>query len=72
MVLGAGVLTGCGGEPAAPSPSTSPAATAGAVTTAPDGVQEVTLHTQDDYVFTPSSFTVAPGLGACTTRPSPM
>jgi plastocyanin len=31
------------------------------VTTAPDGVQEVTLQTQDDYVFTPDRFTVAPG-----------
>jgi plastocyanin len=26
-----------------------------------DGVQEVTLQTQDDYVFTPDHFTVAPG-----------
>ena len=31
------------------------------MTTGADGVQEVTLQTQDDYVFTPSSFTVAPG-----------
>jgi plastocyanin len=33
----------------------------GKVTTAPDGVQEITLQTQDDYVFTPDHFTVAPG-----------
>ena len=26
-----------------------------------DGVQEITLQTQDDYVFTPDRFTVAPG-----------
>jgi plastocyanin len=57
----AGVLAGCGGEPAAPAPSSPSAASAGTVTTAPDGVQEVTLQTQDDYVFTPSTFTVAPG-----------
>jgi plastocyanin len=33
----------------------------GEVTTGPDGVQEITLQTQDDYVFTPDEFTVAPG-----------
>jgi plastocyanin len=63
-VVAAGVilLTGCGGgtagQEAAPS-SSGPAP--GTVTTAPDGVQEVTLRTQDDYVFTPDAFTVAPG-----------
>jgi plastocyanin len=31
------------------------------VTTDADGVQEVTLQTQDDYVFSPDTFTVAPG-----------
>ncbi|WP_448611299.1 cupredoxin domain-containing protein [Geodermatophilus sp. URMC 60] len=56
------LLVGCGdggtsGGQAAPSSGPAP----GAVTTAPDGVQEVTLQTQDDYVFTPSTFTVAPG-----------
>jgi plastocyanin len=59
-VLVATVLTGCGGgtaEQAAPSSGPAP----GTVTTAPDGVQEVTLQTQDDYVFTPNRFTVAPG-----------
>ena len=61
-VLVATVLTGCGGGESAgqgPAPSSGPAL--GTVTTAPDGVQEVTLQTQDDYVFTPSTFTVAPG-----------
>ena len=33
----------------------------GTVTVAPDGVQEITLQTQDDYVFTPDHFTVTPG-----------
>jgi plastocyanin len=33
----------------------------GTVTVAPDGVQEITLQTQDDYVFTPDHFTVDPG-----------
>lgn len=62
-VLVATVLTGCGGgggtagQEAAPSSGPAP----GTVTTAPDGVQEVTLQTQDDYVFSPSTFTVAPG-----------
>ena len=62
-VLAAAVLTGCGGgggtagQEAAPSSGPAP----GTVTTAPDGVQEVTLQTQDDYVFTPTAFTVAPG-----------
>ncbi len=56
------LLAGCGGggtaeQEAAPSSGPAP----GTVTTAPDGVQEVTLQTQDDYVFTPDSFTVAPG-----------
>ena len=55
------LLAGCGGggtaEQAAPSSGPAP----GTVTTAPDGVQEVTLQTQDDYVFTPDAFTVAPG-----------
>ena len=31
------------------------------MTTAADGVQEITLQTQDDYVFTPDTFTVDPG-----------
>jgi plastocyanin len=31
------------------------------VTTAADGTQEITLQTQDDYVFLPAAFTVEPG-----------
>ncbi|WP_233495924.1 plastocyanin/azurin family copper-binding protein [Geodermatophilus sp. TF02-6] len=60
VVLVVGVLAGCGGGSGeASAPSSGPAV--GTVTTAPDGVQEVTLHTQDDYVFSPDRFTVAPG-----------
>ncbi|TQN37794.1 plastocyanin [Blastococcus colisei] len=58
------LLAGCGGEESpgsgsAAAPSTAPGV--GEVTTAPDGVQEITLQTQDDYVFLPDSFTVDPG-----------
>jgi plastocyanin len=53
------VLAGCGEEPAAPPAAAGPGV--GTVTTAADGVQEITLQTQDDYVFTPDTFTVAPG-----------
>jgi plastocyanin len=60
-VLTAGLLAGCGGDGGATPPASSTVARAGTVTTAPDGVQEVTLQTQDDYVFTPDHFTVAPG-----------
>ena len=66
LLLSVGV-TGCGflgahspGPPAAPPP-TSTAAGLGTAHTDPDGVQEVTLQTQDDFVFTPDHFTVAPG-----------
>lgn len=58
------VLAGCGGGQSPDSdsgaaPSTAPGV--GEVTTAPDGVQEITLQTQDDYVFLPDTFTVDPG-----------
>ena len=53
------VLAGCGSEPSAPRPTAGPGV--GTVTTAADGVQEITLQTQDDYVFTPDTFTVEPG-----------
>ena len=63
LLVTTALLAGCGpaaGSPAAPS-SSAAAEGVGQVTTAPDGVQEVTLQTQDDYVFTPDRFTVAPG-----------
>ena len=57
----AAVLTGCGErEPATPAPA-SPLPGVGEVTVAADGVQEITLQTQDDYEFLPDRFTVAPG-----------
>ncbi|TFV48515.1 cupredoxin domain-containing protein [Blastococcus sp. TF02A_35] len=57
--LAAGALTGCGSEePAAPPPTPEGL---GEVTVGADGVQEVTIQTQDDYLFTPDRFTVAPG-----------
>jgi plastocyanin len=60
-VVAVSALAGCGqgASPPAASPSTVPGV--GTVTTAPDGVQQITLQTQDDYVFTPDHFTVAPG-----------
>jgi plastocyanin len=56
------LVVGCGTdeEPEADAaPSTAPGV--GVVTTAADGVQEITLQTQDDYTFVPDTFTVAPG-----------
>jgi plastocyanin len=65
LVLAGAVLAGCGGGGdgggGGAAASSSADADLGKVTTAADGVQEVTLQTQDDYVFTPDSFTVAPG-----------
>jgi plastocyanin len=56
------VLAGCGGDSGTPSATPSAARDGlGTVTTGPDGVQEVTLQTQDDFVFTPDHFTVEPG-----------
>ena len=55
-----GLLAGCGGEEPAP-PATEAGPGVGEVTTAADGVQEITLQTQDDYLFLPDSFTVEPG-----------
>ena len=61
-VVTAGALAGCGGDsPGGRDASPSAPSDVGTVTVAEDGVQEITLQTQDDYVFTPSSFTVAPG-----------
>lgn len=72
------VLAGCGGDDGGEagsggggggsSSSTGPAL--GTVTTAPDGVQEVTIETPDDYVFLPDTFTVAPGRVRLTVRNS--
>jgi plastocyanin len=55
------VLAGCGAEDP-PAPAAAPTvAGVGQVTTAADGAQEITVQTQDDYVFVPDRFTVDPG-----------
>ncbi len=56
-----GVLAGCGGAAGSPQASPPEGPDVGTVTTAADGVQEITLRTQDDYLFTPATFTVDPG-----------
>jgi plastocyanin len=61
LVVLSGVLAGCSGEDPPESGAAPTAPGVGEVTTAPDGVQEITLQTQDDYVFTPDHFTVDPG-----------
>jgi plastocyanin len=60
LVLVSGALAGCGGDESPAAPATT-AAGVGTVTTADDGVQEITLQTQDDFTFTPARFTVDPG-----------
>ena len=60
VAAGLVLLAGCGTD--SPAAEVSPTvAGVGTVTMAPDGVQEITLQTQDDYVFTPDHFTVDPG-----------
>jgi plastocyanin len=70
LVLAGGVLAGCGGDDGGWTASSSSSADAnlGRVTATADGVQEVTLQTQDDYVFTPDHFTVQPGKVRLTVR----
>jgi plastocyanin len=63
------LLAGCSNtEPALPAATRTADASAGAVHTAADGVQEITLETGDDYVFTPNAFTVVPGQVRITVR----
>ena len=63
------VLTGCSNsQPVLPEVTRATSADAGVVQTAPDGVQEITLETGDDYAFTPATFTVAPGPVRLTVR----
>ena len=63
------VLTGCSNsEPTLPEVTRATSADAGTVRTAPDGVQEITLETGDDYAFTPAAFAVAPGPVRLTVR----
>jgi plastocyanin len=61
VLLGVG-LAGCGSDDDGGNGASSSAdPSLGRVTVAPDGVQEVTIETPDDFVFVPDSFTVAPG-----------
>ena len=55
------LLAGCGGGSPGSGAAPTTAAGVGTVTVAPDGAQEITLQTQDDYVFVPDHFTVSPG-----------
>jgi plastocyanin len=55
------LLAGCGGGSHTSAAAPTTGAGVGKVTVAPDGVQEITLQTEDDYVFSPDHFTVAPG-----------
>jgi plastocyanin len=69
LLLAGALLTGCGGqEPTLPEATRTAGGEVGTVTTAADGVQEVVLETGDDYVFTPATFTVAPGTVRVTVR----
>jgi plastocyanin len=61
LILVPVVLVGCGGEPTLPAHTATPGPGVGTVATDAEGVQEITLQTQDDYVFTPNTFTVDPG-----------
>ena len=53
------VIGGCGGTADPSEPDTS--IPVGEVTVGPDGVQSITLVSDDDYRFVPAEFTVAPG-----------
>jgi plastocyanin len=69
LLLALGLLVGCSNsQPTLPAATRSPDASAGAVHPGSDGVQEITLETGDDYVFTPATFTVAPGRVRITVR----
>ena len=63
------LLAGCSNEePALPEATRTADGDVGAVSTTADGIQEITLETGDDYVFTPATFTVAPGTVRVTVR----
>jgi plastocyanin len=62
-------LSGCSNaEPTLPEATRTAGGDVGSVSTAADGFQEITLETGDDYVFTPDTFTVAPGQVRLTVR----
>jgi len=59
-VLAAWVITGCGADNP-PSAADAPQSGDVTVTAGPDGVQAVTLVTQDNFRYIPARFTVVPG-----------
>lgn len=59
-VLVAMLMAGCGGAEA-PHAASAPQSGEVTATPGPDGVQAVTLVTQDNFRFIPARFTVAPG-----------
>ena len=62
-------LSGCSNsEPTLPAATRTAGGDVGSVSTAADGFQEITLETGDDYVFTPNTFTIAPGQVRLTVR----
>jgi plastocyanin len=61
VVVVTSALAGCGNEPSTADAAPSTRSGVGVVTIASDGVQEITIQTQDDYTFVPDTFTVAPG-----------
>ena len=64
-------LTGCSNDqPTLPEATRTTGGDVGALSTGEDGVQKITLETGDDYVFTPATFTVAPGPVRITVRNS--
>jgi plastocyanin len=69
VLLALVLLSGCtNSQPALPEATRTAGGEIGALSTAADGVQEITLETGDDYVFTPATFTVAPGQVRLTVR----
>jgi plastocyanin len=68
MIVAAGALAGCGGGSAGATATRTPGPSVGKVTTDASGVQHVTLETEDDYLFTPDTFTVHPGEVRLTVR----
>jgi plastocyanin len=61
LVLLSALLAGCGDDTPGSGAAPTTVDGVGEVTVAADGAQEITLQTQDDYIFTPDHFTVDPG-----------
>jgi plastocyanin len=69
LLVALAALSGCSNsEPTLPEATRTTGGDVGALSTAADGFQEITLETGDDYVFTPDTFTVAPGQVRLTVR----